>query len=79
MKTLRDSSRLNTGHIALAKSVALLMMATWILSLTSCVTLRKDAEVVVTLPKIIVEGDVTYWCLEKTDLTAIIQEADRCR
>ena len=79
MKTLKVSLRQNTERTVHVKYVTALMLATLSLSLTSCVTLKKDVEIGVTLPKIIKEGDIEYWCLEKTDLTSLVQEADRCR
>ena len=71
--------RRSIGRTGLGRFGILSISAILLLSSVCCKTLKKDVVPDVTLPKIMMEGNIEYWCLEKTDLTAIIQEADRCR
>lgn len=79
MKILKYLYRKDTGNIDQIRLKNLLILVMLSLCLVSCKTLKTEEEKDVTDPKIIIDGDVTYWCVEKNDFTALLQEADRCR
>lgn len=63
----------------LRKFGRLLISGTLVISLISCGGLRGNDKTEVTVPEIIEKDGKTYFCLEKTDFTAIMQEALRCQ
>ena len=45
----------------------------------SCQMLSRGEKIDTTPARYYFENGVEFWCLEKTDFTAVLQEADRCR
>ena len=79
MRILKGGLKRNIGLTDPVKYEVLLILGILGLFVTSCAMLRRGDGIEVTEPKIVVEGNVTYWCLEEKDFTAVLQEADRCR
>ncbi len=80
---MRSMKRLNHGlkrpivNTNLARYVKLWIIVILAISSVSCGRLSKRGEIETTVPKIVVEGEIEYWCFEKTDATALLQEAVR--
>jgi len=78
MRRSQSSLKRSIKGIAQGKYGRLLIVGMLALSTVSCNLLRSGEKIDTTLPKIIREDGVEYWCLEKKDFTAVLQEADRC-
>lgn len=63
----------------LGKFGMLLILGTCLISINCSNKLSRRGEIEATPVKIIHEGNQEYWCLGPEELTAVLQEADRCK
>ena len=63
----------------LERSVTLLILVISVLLMTRCAGLNKNAEIETTPVRVAYWSNQEFWCLEKTDFTAVLQEAERCK
>jgi len=75
---LRNGLRNGAEERVPGRFVKLLTVGILILLIQSCTASNPNVDIDTTGVRIQQFNEVEFWCLEKTDFTAILQEADRC-
>ena len=79
MKLPKSLLKDDTVFIDLVRLGLLLTGMILVLLTISCSLSRRGDEIETTPARYYFDNGVEFWCLEKTDFTAVLQEADRCR
>lgn len=78
MKTSKNSSVKKSVSFVPEASVMLLTAIMLSQSMSGCAILKRNDGIETTPVRIEYFNNIEYWCLEKTDFTATLQEATRC-